>query len=193
MSRRSPWLATMARMRGSINLYQTAESYWSVKHSASLIACSTTAFSPGSRCPSANADPPLRVRQIAASAAKTRGRRGSARVRRGQPRTYELKRIGSRELQTLRITAVTIFELACFDSTVRDHDPVRNTQKLRVCELYARSRVAVVIQHFYARRGELFVQTVGSFAHAGRLVLIQRHEHHEERSDRVGPDDAALI
>ncbi len=128
MSRRSVWLVTMARMRGSINLYQTAESYWSVKHSASLIACATTAFSSGSRCWSASADPPMSVRHSVATPAKTRVQRPSTGVRRAQARTYELKRIACRELLALRITAVSVFELACFDSTVRDHDPVRNSQ-----------------------------------------------------------------
>src|SRR5262249_23580328 len=155
-----------------IILYQTAESYWSVKHSASLIACSTTAFSPGSRCPSATAGPLQSVRQAAASPASTRARKPSTGVSCAQPGTYELKRIDCMELLALRITAVSIFELACFDSTVRDHDPVRDTQKLRIRELYARPRVPVVIQHLDARRGELIVQTVGNFADAGRLVHV---------------------
>ena len=45
---RSSWSFTRLRSRGSIILYQTAESYWSVKHSACSIARCTTARSSGS-------------------------------------------------------------------------------------------------------------------------------------------------
>ena len=50
MSMRSSFCLTSGRSRGSISVYQTAESYWSVKHCASAMARATTARSSGSRC-----------------------------------------------------------------------------------------------------------------------------------------------
>jgi len=52
---RSFFSLTMLRSRGSMSVYHTAESYWSVKHCAWAMAFATTACSSGSRCPSAHA------------------------------------------------------------------------------------------------------------------------------------------
>ena len=46
----SDWFFTMGRSRGSMSVYQTAESYWSMKHCAWAIARPTTSRSAGSSC-----------------------------------------------------------------------------------------------------------------------------------------------
>ena len=66
-------------------------------------------------------------------------------------------------------------------------------RELRVRELDARARVAVVVAALRCRRRELGVQPVGGFTDALGLRRVDGHEHHLEGRDRLRPDDAARI
>src|SRR5665213_1438438 len=76
MSSRSVLSLTRTRRRGSISLYQTAESKRSGKHCACTMAAATTSRRPGSSCWSACAAGPHRSASSRASAGR-KDRRGS--------------------------------------------------------------------------------------------------------------------
>ena len=49
-----------------------------------------------------------------------------------------------------RVAPVAVFELAGLEAALADDQAVRNAEQLRVGELDARARVAVVVQHLDA-------------------------------------------
>src|SRR6267142_134526 len=143
------------------------------------MAFPTTALSSGSSCWSACARPASAAPSSPSSASGT------------EARADERQHIACRKLRALCITPVAVFELARIEAALRHHQPVRDPQQLRIGELDSRARVAVVVQDFDPSGGELGVQAFGDFTDTGGLLQVQRYEHHLERSDRLGPDDAA--
>src|SRR6195256_4291723 len=194
ISSRSSLSLTMRRSRGSMSVYQTAESYWSVKHCASPIAFATTACSCGSRCWSARAAcgtaPPS-----AASTITRSGRTPAARVAGSSPEARAQKRErGVRgELGARAIASLAVFESAGLEAAICHHQPVRDAQQLRIGELDARACVTVVVQDLDSGGGELGIQAVADFADTSGFLQVQGYQHYLEGRDRCGPDDAALI
>src|SRR6266478_1568228 len=194
ISRRSSFSLTMRRSRGSISVYQTAESYWSVKHCAWAIAFATTACSCGSRCWSARAG--WRTAAPRAASAMTRsGRTRTLRVAGSGPETraHEGERVVRGELGARAIASLAVFESAGIEAAIRHHQAVRDAQQLGIGELDARARVTVVVQDLDPGGGELGIQAVADFADTRGFLQVQGYQHYLEGRDRCGPDDAALI
>src|SRR5882762_11262603 len=194
ISRRSSFSLMMRRSRGSISVYQTAESYWSVKHCACAIAFATTACSCGSRCWSARAVC-LTATPSAASAITRSGRTRAARVAglNSEARAQEGEGGVRRELGARAIASLAVFESAGLEAAIRHHQPVRDTEQLRIGELDARACVTVVVQDLDSGGGELGIQAVADFADTSGFLQVQGYQHYLEGRDRCGPDDAALI
>ena len=70
---------------------------------------------------------------------------------------------------------------------------MRHADELPVGEHHAGTHVAVVEDDVDALSLELFIETVGGFAHGFALRVVHRADHHFERGDGVRPDDAALV
>ena len=70
---------------------------------------------------------------------------------------------------------------------------MRHADELPVGEHHAGTHVAVVENDVDALSLELFIETVGGFAHGFALRIVHRADHHFERGDGVRPDDAALV
>ena len=70
---------------------------------------------------------------------------------------------------------------------------MRHADELPVGEHHAGTHVAVVENDVDALSLELFIETVGGFAHGFALRVVHRADHHFERGDRIRPDDAALV
>src|SRR3984893_3299353 len=193
MSSRSSFSLTMRRSRGSISVYQTAESYWSVKHCASPIAFATTACSCGSRCWSARAGWPTAAPR--ASAKPTSGRTRGARIAGLSPETraHEGERAIRGELGAGAVAALAVFEFAGIEAAIRHHQAVRDAQQLGIGELDARACVTVVVQDLDPGGGELGIQAVADFADTRGFLQVQGYQHYLEGRDRCGPDDAALV
>src|SRR5580658_2384963 len=193
ISIRSAASLTSGRSRGSISLYQTAESYWSVKHSAWEIACATTACSCGSRCWSAPAAPA----SIRASAANRAPGSAAARCTAGysaaEAPAHEGECLVQGKLGAGAVTARAVFEPARLQAALGHHQAVRDAEELGVGELDARAGVAVVVQHLDAGGSELGVQPVGDFTDTGGLLQVESNKDELEGRDRIRPDDAALI
>src|SRR4029077_2487855 len=136
ISRRSSFSLTMRRSRGSISVYQTAESYWSVKHCAWAIAFATTACSCGSRCWSARAGR-AKAAPRAGSARPTSGRTRGARVAGLSPETraHEGERAICGELGARAIASLAVFESAGIETAIRHHQAVRDAEQLGIGEL----------------------------------------------------------
>src|SRR5215831_10093094 len=152
MSSRSSLSLTIRRSRGSIRVYQTAESYWSVKHCASAIALATTASSCGSRCWSASArggGAPARTASITISrGAISRGRTsGARRASGGEARSQEGEGIPDGEFRARALAPVPVLELPGLEPPLRDDEAVRDPEELGVGELDPRACVAVVVEH----------------------------------------------
>src|SRR5262245_37784517 len=185
ISMRSPKSFTYFRRRGSISLYQTSASYFSVKHWPELMAFCRTALSSGSCCRSAKAP----------GAARARERRAAAKRRSGtlHPGTQETDRIVEREVPRFGVTAAAIRESPGLQAAIGDHHAVRNTQQLCVGEFDAGACIAIIEQHFDASRSEVTIQTFAHLSYALGFLQIDGHKYHVERCQRLGPDDAALI
>src|SRR5882672_509227 len=190
ISRRSSFSLTMRRSRGSISVYQTAESYWSVKHCAWTIALAITACSCGSRCWSARAGC-AKAASAMTSSGRTRGARiaGSGR----QTGAHEGGRLIRGELGARAVAPLAVFESAGIEAAIRHHQAVRDAQQLGIGELDARARVTVVVQDLDSGGGELGIQAVADFADTRGFLQVQGYQHYLEGRDRCGPDDAALI
>src|SRR3984893_13994773 len=194
MSSRSSFSLTMRRSRGSISVYQTAESYWSVKHCAWEIDFATTACSCGSRCWSARAGG-AKAAPRAASAKPTSGRTRGARVAglSSETRAHEGERAIGGDLGARPIASLAVFESAGIETAIRHHQAVRDAQQLGIGELDARTRVTVVVQNLDSGGGELGIQAVAGFADTRGFLQVQGYQHYLEGRDRCGPDDAALV
>src|SRR5882672_5149937 len=194
ISRRSSFSLTMRRSRGSISVYQTAESYWSVKHCAWTIALAITACSCGSRCWSARAGC-AKAAPRAASAMTSSGRTRGARIAGSgrQTRAHEGGRLIRGELGARAVAPLAVFESAGIEAAIRHHQAVRDAQQLGIGELDARARVTVVVQDLDSGGGELGIQAVADFADTRGFLQVQGYQHYLEGRDRCGPDDAALI
>ena len=70
-------------------------------------------------------------------------------------------RIGGRDFRRFGLAPVTILEISSGQRALADHDAVRNSQKLRIGELHAGPRVAIVEQNIDACGVEIPVQRVG--------------------------------
>src|SRR5438874_6431178 len=194
ISSRSSFSLMMRRSRGSISVYQTAESYWSVKHCASAIAFATTDCSCGSRCWSARAARGTPT-PSAASATTRNGRTRAAGVAASSPqaRAHELERAVRGELGARALAPLAVLESAGLQAAIRHHQPVRDPEQLGVGELDARARVTVVVQHLDSGGGELGIQAVADLADTSGFLQVQGYENHLKGRDRRRPDDAALI
>src|SRR2546429_2391024 len=194
ISRRSSFSLMMRRSRGCISVYQTAESYWSVKHCASAIAFATTDCSCGSRCPSARAA--RGTPTPSAASATTRNRRTRAAgvaASSPQARAHELERAVRGELGARALAPLAVLESARLHAAIRHHQPVRDPEQLGVGELDARARVTVVVQHLDSGGGKLGIQAVADLADTSGFLQVQGYEDHLKGRDRRRPDDAALI
>src|SRR4051794_40875370 len=110
-----------------------------------------TSFNSGSRCWSANA---LLESSAPATISAIRARS------RSHARADECERIAEREFLAFRITSITVFEFACFQSAISHDHPMRNPQQLRIGEFHAWTGIAVVVQHLDPGGGEFSVQAV---------------------------------
>src|SRR6185503_10204419 len=156
------------------------------------MACRTTGPNAASRCWSARAGD-ARMPQASASS-----KPATAPVKRRKLLTAhacfdEVDRLAARKLRALPVPPVAVLEAAGFQPALRDHQPVRNAEELRIGKLDAGPGIAVVIEHLDALGGELTIEAVGNFAYPGGLLQVERHEHHLEGRQRLRPDDAALI
>src|ERR1700756_791289 len=126
-------------------------------------------------------------------------RRGGAsaapadRIASPEARADEAERLGGRKLGALSVAPLPVLELAGLEARPGHPQPMWNAEQLRVGELDARAGVAIVEQDFDPGIGELGVQAVGGGADTVGLLQIERNQHHLKGSDRVRPDDAALI
>src|SRR5258705_7179969 len=194
ISSRSSFSLTMRRSRGSISVYQTAESYWSVKHCAWTIALAITACSCGSRCWSARAGC-AKAAPRAASAMTSSGRTRGARIAGSgrQTRAHEGGRLIRGELGARAVAPLAVFDSARIEAAIRHHQAVRDAQQPGIGELDARARATVVVQDLDSGGGELGIQAVADFADTRGFLQGQGYQHYLERRDRCGPDDGALI
>src|SRR5476649_587996 len=94
----------------------------------------------------------------------------------------------------VRLGAALVFKIAFSQTTVTDHDAVRNPDQLHVGELDTRAGllVAIIEQHFETGGGQFGVQLVGCLANSFGFVA-QGHQRDLERCQRVAPDDAVLV
>src|SRR5579862_2646520 len=106
------------------------------------------------------------------------------------PRADECERIVSWELRALGIAPATILEFARLEASLAHHDPVRDAEQLGIGEFDAGAGIAVVVEDIDSRIRELRIESIGNLAYPGRLVLVERHQHHLEGSDGLRPDDA---
>src|SRR5580693_6257380 len=143
MSRRSSFSLTIGRSRGSMSVYHTAESYWSVKHCACAMALAMTSLSCGSRCWSA----------CTGSASAQAGKQASAARRRRPARSglealaQEAEGLVQRELGAGVVAPAAVLELAGLQAALRHHQAMRDAHKLRVRKLDSGAGVAIVVQH----------------------------------------------
>src|SRR5213595_3169058 len=181
ISRRSSFSLMMRRSRGSISVYQTAESYWSVKH----CAFATTDCSCGSRCPSARVARGTPTPSAAASATARSGRTRAAGVAASSPEAcaHELERAVRGELGARALAPLAVLESAGLQAAIRHHQPVRDPEQLGVGELDARSRVTVVVQHLDSGGGELGIQAVTDLADTSGFLQVQGYQDHLKGRD----------
>src|SRR6266480_3299217 len=194
ISRRSSFSLMMRRSRGSMSVYHTAESYWSVKHCGSPIALATTDCSCWSRCWSARAGRRTPTPRAASATTRSAGAR-AARVAGSSPeaRAHEGERAVRGEFGARALASLAVFESAGIEAAIRHHQAVRDAQQLGIGELDARTCVTVVVEHLDSGGGELGIQAVAGFADTRGFLQVQGYQHHLEGRDRRGPDDAALI
>src|SRR6185437_5499968 len=189
---RSAGSGTNRFSRGAMSVYQTAASYRSAKHCACEMARWMTGPNAASLCWSARAGDTSR-QQASADSRAARPPRKQCRVLTAQTGSDEVDRLTGRKLRIPAIAPVTVFQPAGFQSALRDHQPMRNAEELRVSELDAGPGIAVVIERLDAEGGELAVEAVGNFAYPVGLLQVERHEQDLEGRQRLRPDDAALI
>src|SRR3984957_18106900 len=102
-------------------------------------------------------------------------------------------RIGGGDFCRFGLAPVTIFEFSCGERAITDHDAVRNTQKLRIGELHAGPRVAIIEQYIDAGGVEVPVQRIRGLLYSRRFLIVDRHQYHLEGCDRLGPQNAVGI
>src|SRR5882757_5344909 len=112
---------------------------------------------------------------------------------RSHARADEFERIVEREFLAFRITSIAVFEFACFQSTLTNHEAVRDTQQLCIREFDPGAGVAVVVQHLDPGGSELRIEPIGDLAYPGGLLCAYGHQHDLKWCDRLRPDDAPLI
>src|SRR5580658_7390237 len=117
---------------------QTAESYLSAEHCASLMACCTTARSSGSCCGGAAA---------AATASWDSSRAASKPEQRSdlQAAANERQCIMRGKVLAVRSASMTVLQCPGLDPALTDDDAMRNADQLGVGELDAGSGVAIVV------------------------------------------------
>src|SRR5215472_12296252 len=160
------------------------------------MALATTASSSGSRCWSAAAGRAAPIATAQLSSRNPRGHRHNARCgcgSRRQASAYEGERFTGGEFRAGGVTAVAVLEPSALEATLRHHQAVRNAEQLRVRELDAGARIAVVVEDLDAGGAELLVEAVADFADTGGFLQIERYQHQLEGGDRRRPDDAALV
>ena len=84
---------------------------------------------------------------------------------------------------------MAILEPPGVEAAVGDHDPMRDAEQFRVCELDARPRIAVIEQHFETDRLQVGVELLGGSSDPWRLARVERHHHDAERCQWFGPAD----
>jgi len=70
---------------------------------------------------------------------------------------------------------------------------MRNADELGIGEFDPRAGVAIVEQYVDAGGVELLVHRIGGLLDPRRFLVIDRHQDHLERSDRVRPENAIGI
>src|SRR5260221_12362535 len=101
-------------------------------------------------------------------------------------------RIRRRDIRRFGLGAVTIFENPRGEAPFPDDDPMRNSDEPGIGEFHARTGVAIVEQYVDAGGVELLIQGIGRLLDAGRLLVIDRHQAHLERRDRLRPKNTVV-
>src|SRR5579863_6939436 len=108
------------------------------------MARATTAFSCGSRCWSASA---VQVAPRASTASTMASRAFLAGATLAfEARANESKSAVRRELRARRFAALAVFELAGIQAALGHHQAMGDSQQLRIRELDAGTRVAVIVE-----------------------------------------------
>src|ERR1700719_3516442 len=102
-------------------------------------------------------------------------------------------RIGGGNFCRFGLAPVPIFEISGGQRAITDHDAVRNAQKLRIGELDAGPRVAIIQQYIDAGGVEIPVQRIRGLLYFRRFLIVDRHQYHLEWWDRLRPQNAVGI
>ena len=82
-------------------------------------------------------------------------------------------RIRAWNLRRGGIAPVPVFEAACIEAPIPDHDPVRDAHQLGIGEFHTGTGVAIVEQHIHAGGGERRVQFVCGTTWKGAIASGQ--------------------
>src|SRR3981081_2712630 len=107
--------------------------------------------------------------------------------------SYIAYRIRRGNFRRFGLAGMTVFESPRGEAPFPDDDPMRNSDELGIGELDPRTGVTIVEQYVDTGGVELPVQRIGGFLDPRRLLVIDRHQDHLERRDRVRPENAVGI
>src|SRR5882757_7171571 len=102
-------------------------------------------------------------------------------------------RIGGRDFRRFGLAPVTVLEISGGQRAFSDHDAVRNSQKLRIGELDAGPRVAIIEQDIDACGVEIPVQRICRLLNPRRLLIVDGHQYYLEGRNRLRPYDPVAI